>query len=175
MNTIDLFSGCGGVSLGFKWAGFQTVLASDIDENCEKTFASNFPETPFICGDLSSIKKEDFDQQIHQEIDVVIGGPPCQGFSLSNKRRNKVSDDPRNKLFYEFVKVINWYNPKSFVMENVKGLLSMKSGQVIKQIVDEFENAGAFGYEVKYQVFGANYLYGSRASRILITMSIKGG
>ncbi len=164
MNTIDLFSGCGGVSLGFKWAGFNAVLASDIDENCEKTFNANFPETPFICGDLSSIKKEVFDANITQKIDVVIGGPPCQGFSLANKRRNSVADDPRNKLFFEFVKVINWYNPKSFVMENVKGLLSMKSGQVIKQIVDEFENAGNYGYNVKYQVLKASD-YGVPQSR----------
>ncbi|MCL4161519.1 UNVERIFIED_CONTAM: hypothetical protein GTU68_010948 [Idotea baltica] len=173
MNTIDLFSGCGGVSLGFKWAGFNAVLASDIDENCEKTFTTNFPETPFICGDLSSIKKEDFDQKINQKIDVVIGGPPCQGFSLANKKRNKVADDPRNKLFYEFVKVINWYNPKSFVMENVKGLLSMKSGQVIKQIIHEFENAGKFGYEVRYQVLKASDYGVPQARQRVIVIGIR--
>lgn len=164
MNTIDLFSGCGGISLGFKWAGYKALLASDIDENCEKTFNHNFPEVPFICENLSDIKKEDFDQYINEDIDVVIGGPPCQGFSLANKKRNKVSDDPRNKLFYEFVKVINWYNPKSFVMENVKGLLSMKSGQVIKQIIYEFENAGDFGYEVRHKVLKASD-YGVPQSR----------
>jgi len=122
LNTIDLFSGCGGMSLGFKWAGFNTLLASDIDENCEKTFKANFPETPFICADLSNVTKEDIQDQITQNVDVIIGGPPCQGFSLANKRRNKVSEDPRNKLFSEFVKTINWFNPKAFVMENVKGL-----------------------------------------------------
>jgi DNA (cytosine-5)-methyltransferase 1 len=173
VNTIDLFSGCGGVSLGFKWAGFNAVLASDIDENCEKTFTANFPETPFICGDLSSIKKEDFDQKITQEIDVVIGGPPCQGFSLANKRRNKVADDPRNKLFYEFVKVIHWYNPKSFVMENVKGLLSMKSGQVIKQILEEFENAGEHGYEVRYEVLKASDYGVPQARQRVIVIGIR--
>jgi DNA (cytosine-5)-methyltransferase 1 len=173
LNTIDLFSGCGGVSLGFKWAGFNAVLASDIDENCEKTFTANFPETPFICGDLSAIKKEDFDQKITEEIDVVIGGPPCQGFSLANKKRNKVADDPRNKLFYEFVKVINWYSPKSFVMENVKGLLSMKSGQVIKQIVDEFENAGEFGYNVKYEVLKASDYGVPQARQRVIVIGIR--
>ncbi|MGB1283217.1 MAG: DNA cytosine methyltransferase [Polaribacter sp.] len=173
MNTIDLFSGCGGVSLGFKWAGFNAVLASDIDENCEKTFTANFPETPFICGDLSSIKKEDFDKNIHQEIDVVIGGPPCQGFSLANKKRNKVANDPRNKLFYEFVKVIHWYNPKSFVMENVKGLFSMKSGTVIKQIVNEFENAGEFGYEVRYKVLKASDFGVPQARERVIVIGIR--
>ena len=157
LNSIDLFSGCGGMTLGFGWAGFNSVLASDIDENCEKTFATNFPDIPFLCGDLSEFKKDDFDNYIkNKNIDVIIGGPPCQGFSLANKRRNKVSEDPRNTLFYEFVKTITWYNPKSFVMENVKGLLSMESGQVIKEIQNEFENAGEFGYEVRTKVLKAS-------------------
>lgn len=157
LNSIDLFSGCGGMTLGFGWAGFNSVLASDIDENCEKTFATNFPDIPFLCGDLSEFKKDDFDNYIkNKNIDVIIGGPPCQGFSLANKRRNKVSEDPRNSLFYEFVKTITWYNPKSFVMENVKGLLSMESGQVIKEIQNEFENAGEFGYEVRTKVLKAS-------------------
>jgi len=157
LNTIDLFSGCGGMTLGFKWAGFNSILASDIDENCEKTFATNFPEIPFICGDISVLSKDDCDKIVNKKkIDVIIGGPPCQGFSLANKKRNKVSEDPRNKLFYEFVKIINWYNPKAFVMENVKGLLSMDSGRVIKQIQEEFENSGTFGYEVRTQVLKAS-------------------
>lgn len=165
LNSIDLFSGCGGMTLGFGWAGFNSVLASDIDENCEKTFATNFPEIPFLCGDLSEFTKDEFDKIISgKEIDVIIGGPPCQGFSLANKKRNKVSEDPRNKLFYEFVKTINWYNPKSFVMENVKGLLSMESGQVIKQIQNEFENAGKFGYDVRTKVLKASD-YGVPQSR----------
>jgi DNA (cytosine-5)-methyltransferase 1 len=131
LNSIDLFSGCGGMTLGFGWAGFNSVLASDIDENCEKTFATNFPQIPFLCGDLSEFTKDEFDKIISdKEIDVIIGGPPCQGFSLANKKRNKVSEDPRNKLFYEFVKTINWYNPKSFVMENVKE--GMKKSNVDK-------------------------------------------
>ncbi|MDX9891040.1 MAG: DNA (cytosine-5-)-methyltransferase [Bacteroidales bacterium] len=135
LNSIDLFAGCGGMTLGFAWAGFNSVLASDIDENCRKTFATNFPEIPFICGDISSLRKDDFDSIVSmKEIDVIIGGPPCQGFSLANKKRNIISEDPRNKLFYDFVKTINWYNPKAFVMENVKGLLSMESGKVINQI-----------------------------------------
>lgn len=165
LNSIDLFSGCGGMTLGFGWAGFNSVLASDIDENCEKTFATNFPEIPFLCGDLSNFKKNEFDSIIlDKNIDVIIGGPPCQGFSLANKLRNKVSEDPRNKLFYEFIKTINWYNPKSFVMENVKGLLSMQSGEVIKQIVAEFENAGELGYEVRVKVLRASD-YGVPQSR----------
>ncbi len=153
MNTIDLFSGCGGLTLGFAWAGFKSILASDIDENCQKTFATNFPQVPFLCGDLSDFTKDDFDAIIEgQDVDVIIGGPPCQGFSLANKRRNKISEDPRNKLFYQFVKTINWYNPKAFVMENVKGLLSMQHGDVIRTIVDAFTHAGREGYNVRFKV-----------------------
>lgn len=156
-NTIDLFSGCGGLTLGFEWAGFKSILASDIDENCEKTFARNFPDIPFLCGDLSMFSKEDFDEIIKDKpVDLIIGGPPCQGFSLANKRRNKVSEDPRNRLFYEFVKTINWYNPKAFVMENVKGILSMHGGEVIKLIQHEFENAGDCGYTVRIKVLKAS-------------------
>ncbi len=165
LKSIDLFSGCGGMTLGFGWAGFQSVLASDIDENCEKTFATNFPEIPFLCGDLSDFKKEEFDLYIKNNgIDVITGGPPCQGFSLANKRRNKVANDPRNGLFFEFVKAIEWYNPKAFVMENVKGVLSMQKGNVIKQILKEFQHAGTLGYNVELKILKASD-YGVPQSR----------
>lgn len=155
MYTIDLFSGCGGMSLGFKMAGFQSILASDIDENCEKTFTYNFKGTPFIRKDITEITKEEVDALIgDKKPDVIIGGPPCQGFSLANKNRNKIKDDPRNRLFYHFVKFIDWYSPKAFVMENVKGLLPMQNGAVINTIVDEFSRAGA-GYRVEKKVLCA--------------------
>ena len=156
MTTIDLFSGCGGMSLGFKMAGFNSIFASDVDENAGKTFMRNFPETPFQVADICQITKNDVDKITGGVIpDIIVGGPPCQGFSLANKRRNTIKDDPRNKLFYQFVKFIDWYSPKAFVMENVKGLLSMQKGQVIKTIIEEFTNAGA-GYNVEYKVLRAS-------------------
>ena len=155
--SMDLFSGCGGLTKGFCMAGVKSVFANDVDENCEKTFIRNFPETPFLCKDITLINKEDVDAFTGGvSPDIIIGGPPCQGFSLANKRRNKIKDDPRNKLFYGFVKFINWYSPKAFVMENVKGLLSMQNGQVIKTIVEEFSNAGSCGYNVKYKILRAS-------------------
>ena len=164
MYTIDLFSGCGGMSLGFKMAGFHSVLASDIDENCEKTFTYNFPDTPFIRKDITEISKAEVDCILgDKRPDVIIGGPPCQGFSLANKNRNKIKDDPRNRLFYHFVKFIDWYSPKAFVMENVKGLLSMKGGEVIKTIEEEFTNAGK-GYNVVKRILCAKD-YGVPQSR----------
>ena len=154
LNVIDLFSGCGGMSLGFKWAGFNSVLATDIDENAISTYEHNFPNVPVIGDDLKHIKKCEFDRLIaDNSIDVVIGGPPCQGFSLANKRRNTIKDDPRNELFYDFVRVVNWYKPKAFVMENVKGLLSMKEGKVIKVIIESFLD---IGYNAKYKVLKAS-------------------
>ncbi len=157
LTSIDLFSGCGGLTKGFSITGVRSIFASDIDENCEKTFTRNFPDTPFLCKDITSVEKEEVDALLKGEIpDIIVGGPPCQGFSLANKRRNKVKDDPRNKLFYGFVKFINWYSPKAFVMENVKGLLSMQNGEVIKTIVNEFTNAGNYGYNVAYKVLKAS-------------------
>ena len=164
MYSIDLFSGCGGMTLGFKMAGFTSILASDIDENCQKTINTNFPEIPFICKDITQITKKEVDAIIgDKKPDVIIGGPPCQGFSLANKNRNKIKDDPRNNLFYHFVKFIDWYSPSAFVMENVKGLLSMQNGKVISTIVEEFSNAGA-GYNVAKKVLCAKD-YGVPQSR----------
>ena len=155
--SIDLFSGCGGMTKGFSLAGVNSIFASDIDENCEKTFTRNFPGTPFLCKDITAIVKEEVDALIGEQVpDIIIGGPPCQGFSLANKRRNTIKDDPRNKLFYQFVKFIDWYSPKAFVMENVKGLLYMQKGEVIQTIIGEFANAGQYGYNVAYQVLTAS-------------------
>lgn len=173
MYSIDLFSGCGGMSLGFKMAGFHSILASDIDENCEKTFKRNFPCTPFIRKDISEITKKEVDKLISgKNPDIIIGGPPCQGFSLANKNRNKIKDDPRNRLFYEFVKFIDWYSPKAFVMENVKGLLSMKNGEVIKTIEEAFSEAGA-GYVVRKQVLCAKDFGVPQARERVIIIGIR--
>ena len=157
LTSIDLFSGCGGLTKGFSMAGVRSIFASDIDENAAKTFCRNFPDTPFLCKSITDIEKNEVDKLLEGRVpDIIIGGPPCQGFSLANKRRNKIKDDPRNKLFYGFVKFINWYSPKAFVMENVKGLLSMQNGEVIKTIVEEFTNAGVCGYNVAYKVLVAS-------------------
>ena len=171
LTSIDLFSGCGGLTKGFSMAGIRSIFASDIDENCEKTFCRNFPGVPFLCKDITLITKEEGDELIKGEVpDIIIGGPPCQGFSLANKRRNKVADDPRNRLFFGFVKFINWYSPRVFVMENVKGLLSMKDGEVLNTILDEFRHAGDFGgYDVEYKVLlASDYGVPQNRERVII-------
>lgn len=168
MTVVDLFSGCGGLALGFKWAGFKTLLASDVDENCEKTYSYNFPNVPFIQKDLRKVSTKDIKRHVSESVDVVIGGPPCQGFSLANKNRNKVKQDPRNELFYEFVRVVTDLQPKAFVMENVRGLLSMQKGKVIQLMKDEFENAG-LGYQVDYKVLlASNYGVPQNRQRVIM-------
>ncbi len=89
MHVVDLFSGCGGLALGFKWAGFNTLLASDVDENCEKTYTHNFPNVPFIKNDLRDISSSEIKKIIAKPVDVVVGGPPCQGFYWLIKIKTK--------------------------------------------------------------------------------------
>ena len=105
MSSIDLFSGCGGLSLGLKWAGIETVLANDIDFNCQKTYEFNFPESQFLLGDLSEFQKKDFDKYITNRPDFVFGGPPCQAFSLANKNRNilNIISKMENNMEMEFI------------------------------------------------------------------------
>ena len=154
MNIIDLFSGCGGMSLGFEMAGLPTIIANEIDEWAGDTFEKNHPNTRLFRGDIRDIKDWDalVPAKIRGKIDGVIGGPPCQGFSLSG---NRDAHDPRNSLFMEFLRCVKHFRPKFFVMENVKGLLSMKTADrssVIEIILDEFSQAG---YKTSYSILNS--------------------
>ena len=121
--SIDLFSGCGGLSTGFEKAGFDNVVSNDIWEPAQETFLHNNPSGNFILGDITQakIKKEIIRQS--NGCDVIIGGPPCQAYSLAGGRD---VDDPRGKLFEEYLKIVKKIRPKYFVIENVKGILSME-------------------------------------------------
>lgn len=156
MNLVDLFAGCGGMSLGFKMAGYASIMASEIDLWAGDTFAHNHASVKLLRGDIRDI--EDWQGQLPRDfsstIDGVIGGPPCQGFSLSGSRD---PNDPRNSLFMDFVGCVNQLQPKFFVMENVPGLLSMKTAQkksVIQIILSEFSN---IGYKSSYSILNAAY------------------
>lgn len=140
MNLIDLFSGCGGYSLGFKRAGFYSKLAVEIDLWAADTYRKNHPETIVINEDVRKVNPLDYLSK--GDIQGIIGGPPCQGFSLSGNRDPK---DPRNSLFMEFVRFVKLIQPQFFVMENVIGILSMKTKdkQSVKEIIQaEFTQAG---------------------------------
>lgn len=142
MNIIDLFAGCGGLSLGFEMAGFNIPLAVERDAWAAETYAYNHSHTKVVTQDITQIF--DFNNLLapSTNIDGIIGGPPCQGFSLSG---NRDKNDPRNSLFMDFVRFVKHYNPKFFVMENVSGILSMvtKNGELVKDVIlKEYDKAG---------------------------------
>ncbi|NMM29225.1 MAG: DNA cytosine methyltransferase [Glaciimonas sp.] len=122
---VDLFSGCGGFGLGAKLAGFNVVVAVDIDETLQSAYKRNFPNTNVVNGDLSKLDGNDWKLLLAgQEIDGVIGGPPCQGYSRMGKGD---VNDPRRSLLRYFFNTVNIISPKFFVMENVEGLLDEKN------------------------------------------------
>lgn len=133
--TIDFFCGAGGLSLGFGLEGFQIDLANDYEEVCIETFKYNHPEVKedrIISGDIREIVNH-IENYINNEIDVVIGGPPCQGFSSANQQR--IIDDPRNELYKYFIKAIEKIAPKFVVMENVRGMVPYA-----QQIIEDYKN-----------------------------------
>lgn len=150
---VDLFSGCGGMSCGFEQAGFDPVLAIDNWEPACETHKANFPKTTLMCEDIEKVSVNKLKRSLGREkIDLVVGGPPCQGFSVAGKRDPK---DPRNSLFEEFVRMTNLIKPRYFVMENVRGLASMKTAEgrrVVDIICNEFEK---IGYKVKFRILDA--------------------
>lgn len=121
--VLDLFCGAGGLTTGLTKAGLNVVAGIDINSPAIKTYALNH-EHVAICKDLKKFSPEDFSKETKiTNVDIIVGGPPCQGFSMAGKR---ISNDPRNSLFMEFVKYIEYFSPKAFMMENVIGILSMK-------------------------------------------------
>ena len=123
--VVDLFAGCGGFSQGFIKAGFEVVAANEYWHPAVETYKHNHTATKMIEGDITNpeIKKELFNQIQSKKINVIIGGPPCQAYSVAGNRN---PDDPRGQLYLDFVKIINQIKPDFFVMENVKGLIHMK-------------------------------------------------
>jgi len=149
MNVIDLFCGAGGLSEGFEDAGFRIVAGNDVDKNMVASFKLNHPEAKAVSGDITKINVDELLKEIRktkEDILLVIGGPPCQGFSTVGNRKE---DDPRNRLFYEFVRFIREIKPKMFVMENVTGILTMKKGEVKNIIKKEFDD---LGYKINIQI-----------------------
>lgn len=150
MKVIDLFCGCGGLSEGFEDAGFEIISGNDVDKNMIESFKLNHPKAKAIFGDITKISSEELlNGNRKEEVILVIGGPPCQGFSTVGNRKE---EDPRNKLFYEFVRVVRDIKPKMFVLENVTGILTMQGGRVKDTIKEEFEK---LGYKVKIKILHA--------------------
>lgn len=144
MKVVSLFSGAGGFDLGFIQAGHEIVWATDFNKDCAETYRYNIGNH-FVLDDIRNISTNQI-----PDCEIVIGGFPCQGFSQANMKRD--INDERNTLYREFVRVVKDKQPKYFVAENVRGLLSIDKGEAIKVIVNDFQN---IGYKVNYRLFNA--------------------
>lgn len=138
---IDLFSGAGGLSLGAKMAGIDVLLAVEKDPNASKTYALNHPETFLVTSDIRDINEIPREISLVNKDIVLFGGPPCQGFSTSNRRTNTTSN-PQNWLFQEFVRMINLVMPEWIVFENVTGFVEFASGTILHALIDELSSIG---------------------------------
>tara|TARA_B100000965_G_C19581038_1_gene753534 strand:- start:792 stop:2021 length:1230 start_codon:yes stop_codon:yes gene_type:complete len=143
--VLSLFAGVGGMDLGFIEAGFKVVWANDFEKDCVETYKKNIGDH-IVLGDIKKVKSKD----LPKNPDVVIGGFPCQGFSVNNTKRSM--EDERNHLYKEMLRIIKDTKPKYFVAENVKGILSLEKGKVIEMIVNDFKK---IGYKVDYKLLTA--------------------
>ncbi len=152
--VISLFSGAGGSSLGYKWAGGKVLAAIEWDENAVQTYHLNHIGTPVLHRDIATVTTEellDLTGLQVDELDILDGSPPCQGFSTAGKRQ---FNDPRNSLFKEYIRLLRGLKPKVFVMENVSGLIKGHMKHVFALIMRELK---ASGYQVKCQLMNAMY------------------
>lgn len=149
MNAIDLFSGAGGLSLALKECGFDILFANEINPRFAETHTLNFPSVPMICDDINNISLGTVKQYIDKkEVDLIVGGPPCQGFSVFGKRRfintqeYDPHKDPRNALVYQYIRLVNELKPKFFFMENVKGFTNLDKGLFVENVKKQFRKLG---------------------------------
>ena len=166
-NVIDLFCGAGGLSYGFERAGFRTLLGIDNDEAALKTFELNHKNSKTISADITNLSFEDVKKVIGDAIiDVIIGGPPCQGMSLSGPRK---FDDPRNELYFSFIRLVNEIQPKAFIIENVPGLVSLYKGEIKNSIIKKFDD---MGYKTSYKILcSSNYGVPQKRKRVFFVGS----
>ena len=145
LTQASLFCGAGGLDIGFERAGFKTIWANDFNADACETFRK-WSSAELVCGDIGAVDANDI-----PDVDVILGGFPCQGFSLSGPRK---LDDSRNVLYKHYVRIVQAKKPLMFVGENVKGLLTMGHGQIINAIVQAFSDCG---YDVYYKLLNAKY------------------
>ena len=149
--VVDLFSGCGGISVGFNNTKRVNVVgAIDFDQDACNTFQKNFPKTKVICGDINQIEVSSTG---FSDVDIIIGGPPCQGFSRLNYWEKGRDNDPRNELFFQYLRFVKELRPKAILIENVKNILMAKDGYVPMHITNFLSE---IGYTVTYQILSAD-------------------
>ena len=130
--VLDLFCGCGGISYGFEMAGFDIIGGIDFNKDATDTFKKNFPNAIVQCADISTISDTSI-KELFSGVDVIIGGPPCQGFSTANRHQKEI-DDPRNKLFFQYIRFVTILKPKVILIENVRGILTRDNGYAKERI-----------------------------------------
>jgi DNA (cytosine-5)-methyltransferase 1 len=161
--AVDLFSGAGGMTQGFVDAGVKILFGVEFDKNAALTYSANF-EHPMLNEDICKLNADELVEK-HGQVDIVFGGPPCQGFSMAGKRDKK---DPRNSLFMEYLRFVKAFNPKYFVMENVPGILTMKteSNELVKDIIESEVNK--LGYNLKYKkLYAPDYGVPQKRKRVI--------
>lgn len=153
--VLDLFSGCGGMSWGLHKAGFEIIGGIDIWHQALETFKFNHPDATIIEGDISDIKTNMVMKKLglkKSELDVLIGGPPCQGFSKNQTALNRFIDDPRNQLYKEYMRFVADLKPKVVVMENVAEIYNAFDGKVRSEIIETFNK---LGYKISVKILTA--------------------
>lgn len=171
---VDFFAGAGGLSCGFVQAGFKVCFANDFEDVCVRTYRFNHPELPsekVVKGDIRQIV-DNINDYINQDVDVVIGGPPCQGFSSANQQR--IIDDPRNELYKYYIKAVSKILPKFVVMENVKGMLTVAE-QVVEDYgnINEERNGNTYSYSVAYKLLNSADFAVAQSRERLIYIAIR--
>ena len=141
LTIVDLFAGAGGLSQGFRQAGFEVIAGSDHDPDAVATYAANFPEARALCGDIRDPAVREQLDELEARADVIVGGPPCQAFSQV-RNHSRLIDDPRNSLYREFVRSVATARPAAFLMENVPGMAQMG---VKNQVLDDLSLDGSTG------------------------------
>lgn len=151
MNVIDLFSGCGGLSKGFMDAGCRVLLGADVDQAALDSFEKNHPGSIGLRRSLAEEATFDRMREIigDRKVDLIVGGPPCQGFSLTGPRN---FDDERNKLYLSYIKAVEMFRPKGFLIENVPGMATLYKGMVKDEILKRFTR---FGYNIDCRILCA--------------------
>lgn len=170
--AIDLFCGAGGLHIGFENAGFKIKLCVDDNDIVEKTHKRNFPNIPIVNRDINKVSTDEIREYLDdKKVDVIIGGPPCQGFStighrVSSNPEKRSQKDPRNELVLTYARIINEIRPKFIVMENVKGILTLGKGAYLQNVLSILAKAG---YNVEYKLINmADYGVPEVRERVII-------
>lgn len=150
MKVISLFSGCGGLDLGFERAGFDISVANEFDKTIWSTFKINHPKTHLIEGDIRQVNKEDIAEFLDGDVDGIIGGPPCQSWSEAGALRG--IEDERGQLFFDYIRILKDFQPKFFLAENVSGMLANRHSEAVQNILRLFGDAG---YDVSFTLVNA--------------------